>query len=261
MKCKIGTREWSDFSLNIGLGCSNDCLYCYARENALHYKRLQFAEEWPTERLTRNADITSFPRKRDNTTIMFPTTHDITPFYLPHYLRVARLALEAGNRLLIVSKPRLDCVRELMADLAPFRNQVELRFTIGTMDKAASRFWEPGAPEPGLRVQALYEAQEAGYRTSVSIEPMLAGTGGTLEVVEAVRQFVTGSIWIGRMNKIRQRVDCAVPEIRAAVEEIERLQADNRILELVAQVESNPEYRPLVRWKDSIARVVERALR
>ena len=29
-KGRTGTREWSDVSANVVLGCANDCRYCYA---------------------------------------------------------------------------------------------------------------------------------------------------------------------------------------------------------------------------------------
>lgn len=29
-KKKTGTREWSESSLNIAIGCKNNCRYCYA---------------------------------------------------------------------------------------------------------------------------------------------------------------------------------------------------------------------------------------
>jgi DNA repair photolyase len=250
-----GTAEWAETTYNVGRGCSNGCLYCYACANALRFKQISSREEWLTETLTRNAEITSFPARGG--IVMFPSTHDITPAYLSSYIRVARLMLSRGNRLLIVTKPRLDCIRPLLAELAPWREQCLLRFTIGTVTDAYSRFWEPGAPLPGMRIQALYEAQAAGWRTSVSIEPMLEGPRGALRVLEAVAPYVTDTVWIGRMNKPRQRVD--ISQHRLAVVVIEGSQSDELIRDLVAEVSGEERFARLVRWKDSIRRVVEEA--
>ena len=90
-----GTREWSDFSFNIGRGCANNCLYCYARADALRFGLIKSPAEWLSETLTKNAHLSSYPKK--DGVIMFPTTHDITPFYLPDFIRVAHSLLEKGT--------------------------------------------------------------------------------------------------------------------------------------------------------------------
>jgi DNA repair photolyase len=74
-----GTKEWAEVTENIQIGCSNNCLYCYAAHNANRYG-LRKRSEWATESLTKRADIKSYPA-RDGV-VMFPSTHDITPFNL-----------------------------------------------------------------------------------------------------------------------------------------------------------------------------------
>jgi len=44
-KRRTGTREWSQHSANLFLGCEHDCRYCYARCSALRFGRIQSAEE------------------------------------------------------------------------------------------------------------------------------------------------------------------------------------------------------------------------
>ena len=263
-KPRTGTREWSDISFNIGLGCSNNCRYCYAKADKLRRKMITCHEEWPTERLLKQAGRTSFPDQHGSVT-MFPTTHDITPFYLPHYIKSARAMLAGGNNpLLIVSKPRFDCIKEVCTALKPWQQAVEFRFTIGTLDDDVSRFWEPGASRPTERLTCLTLAAGFGYRVSVSLEPMLGGAIDAYNVIRNVRRLVSpegGTVWVGKMNNLRKRLDMTVAENRTAVPRIEELQADNRILELVAAVECQPELRRIVRWKDSIQQVITGALR
>lgn len=257
-----GTREWSEKSFNIGLGCSNDCLYCYARADKLRRKTIVDRAKWPVERLIKQADITRYSDMRAAVT-MFPTTHDITPFYLPHFIRCARLILQGGNPLLIVSKPRFDCIKEVCAALMPWRKQIEFRFSIGTLSPEVSRFWEPGAPLPVERLNCLSFAAAHGYRVSVSLEPMLEGVLGAFDLIRTIQHILgpQGTVWVGKMNQARSRVDCSVPENLAAVVKIEELQADNRIYELVAMVEIQPELKKIVRWKDSVQQLISEALR
>ena len=215
-----GTAEWAEKNENISRGCSNNCLYCYAAQNSARFKQRP-RTEWEREEFTKKAYITSYPA-RDGV-IMFPSAHDVTPFNVDAYLRVAKLILASGNRLLIVSKPRIDCIRRLVAELTSFQEQIMFRFTIGSIDAAVTSFWEPGAPPPAERLQALKLAYDAGYRTSVSGEPLLGGVGTALSVIDAVRPWVTDTVWIGKMNKMRQRVDMSSDRNAAEVMAIERL--------------------------------------
>lgn len=245
-----GTAEWAEVTENISRGCINNCLYCYAAHNANRFK-LRLRDEWEKEELTKRANITTYPA-RDGV-VMFPSSHDITPYNLDAYIRVAKLILEKGNQMLIVSKPRPDCIRALIKELAVWKSQILFRFTIGTTSVSVSAFWEPGAPLPIERAIALELAKNAGYRTSVSIEPMLEGKDGAIRVVEFIRGHVTDTIWIGKMNKARTRVNhnCA-----DAIANIEALQCDDMIMELYRHFEHDP----IIRWKDSIKEVVARAL-
>lgn len=246
-----GTAEWADVTYNIQIGCANGCLYCYAADKAAKmYGGWCERHDWTRERLTKRAVMKSYPA-RDGV-IMFPSTHDITPFNVEAYISVAKLMLAKGNRLLIVSKPRIECVMAMISQFELWKHQVLFRFTIGSMDEATCAFWEPGAPTPGQRLSCLQAAFKLGYRTSVSIEPMLAGALGAYEVVQACRPFVTDTIWIGKMNKVRLRVPVIDRLMEDAIACIEHLQADEEILSLHGVLKDDP----MIRWKDSIKLVL-----
>lgn len=246
-----GTHEWAEVTENICRGCQNNCLYCYAAHNANRFN-LRPRSEWGREELTKRANITSYPAK--NGVVMFPSSHDITPFNLLEYIRVAKLILEKGNRLLIVSKPRIECVALMVKEFDPWRDQILFRFTIGSIYKHICDFWEPGAPSPCERIECLKLAQVFGYKTSVSIEPMLEGALGANLVIGAVRELVTDTIWIGKMNKIRLRVDLDEPGNKEAVDSISELQNDQAVIDLYQSRKGDP----MIRWKDSIKEVISR---
>lgn len=248
-----GTNEWAEFTENICIGCSNNCRYCYAAHMAsTMYGGWCRRGDWSNERFNNRANIKSYPIR--NGVVMFPSTHDITPFNVDAYVRVATLILEKGNRLLIVSKPRVVCIKHLVGELEPFREQILFRFTVGNMDASVTDFWEPGAPPPLERLHCLALAQENGFKTSVSIEPMLGGHSSTLEVVNCVKPFVTETIWVGKMNKIRTRVDMNDPKALEWVQAIEDQQCDSAILGLYRDLKNDPK----IRWKDSVMDVVNR---
>lgn len=241
-----GTNEWAEVTENICRGCSNNCLYCYAAHNANRFNQRTRAE-WCREELTKRAAMTSYPARKG--VVMFPSSHDITPFNVEAYIRVAKLILGKGNKLLVVSKPRRDCINRVMDVLEQWKEQIMFRFTIGAIDDRLIRFWEPGAPGSLERLDSLADAWARRFVTSVSIEPMLAGVEETLSVVRNVRPWTPETIWIGKMNKIRTRVSS---DFAAEVAEIERMQSDTEILRLYQVLGDQPD----IRWKDSIKEVV-----
>lgn len=244
-----GTNEWAELKENIARGCPHNCLYCYAAENANRFK-LRARSEWMKEELSKRAQITHYPKRKG--VIMFPTAHDITPFNLETYVRVARLMLEAGNHLLIVSKPHLACIQRLCSEFAAFKDVIQFRFTIGTTDEIIAAHWEPGAPSIAERIASLAHAHAAGFMTSVSAEPLLGGVETAQTLLAAVRPHVTDTVWIGKMNRIRSRVDMSSPENSTRVAEIEAAQSDSEIQRMYRMLSGDP----IVRWKDSIRKTM-----
>ena len=248
-----GTREWSEISFNVGVGCSHNCRYCFARYNAVsRFKTVRNVSDWERERI--KYGIRSVKIGKVSGVVMMPTTHDITEFYLSEFIIAARRQLEIGNKVLIVSKPHLSCIAQICANLGNWKRQILFRFTIGTMDNDTARFWEPGAPEIAERLDCLKFAFKSGYATSVSCEPLLGGHSTAVALVDTIESLVTDTIWIGPMNKIRQRVDCSNKDVLLRVQEIEHMQRPSEMLRLYDDLQENSK----VRWKGSILKIVER---
>ena len=251
MKSEGGVGEWAPYSYNIGVGCQHECLYCYARADALKYGHVENRGCWSKE-VVKMYKV-SIAEKADGR-VMFPSTHDISPDYYPYYVRTLENLLKAGNEVLVVTKPHLKCIEGLCDRFGSYKGKLEFRFTVGTVDDEVSRFWEPGAPLPGERLKALRHAYDRGFNTSVSMEPMLEGHPEALDVYRAVKLYVTGTIWVGLMNQLEERVDLSVDANRAAVERIGELQSDANIMKLYRELKGESK----VRWKDSIMKVVAR---
>jgi DNA repair photolyase len=186
---------------------------------------------------------------------MFPTTHDITPVYLPHYIAAAQAILGKGHRLLLVSKPHKDCISKVLAEIEQWKAHVTLRFTIGTIDGSLAAFWEPGAPSPAERLGCLRWACERGWTTSVSMEPFLGDWRDAVATFRAVAPFVTDKVWIGKMNKVMARVRPSTDEERQACEEIIRLQSDEALAPLLRALKGQAK----VSWKDSLHHLANEA--
>lgn len=247
-----GTREWAEHSLNVVIGCAHNCRYCYARGMALRFGRAT-REGWATEVL--QPAKTAFARRKYPGVVMFPTTHDITPGTLGICRETLCELVAHGNKVLIVSKPHVDCIRAVCSDLEQHKEQVQFRFTIGTGDEATAKFWEPGAPSPAERIEALKHAYSLGFATSVSMEPMLSNADKMVELVNAVVPYVTDTIWIGKLNRPETRVLNESQESAAMLAQIRKDQSDSEILRLVGMLEGNPQ----IRWKDSVKEVLARS--
>lgn len=148
----FGTKEWADKTLNLLSGCHNNCKYCFGRENAIRFHR-KTPEDWREEVLNKTAFAKKFAKRGG--TIMFPSTHDITQDHLTECIIYLKKMLEAGNRVLIVTKPDFVCVKAMCKELVPYDDQILYRFTIGSIDDAVLKFWEPDAPDYATRAAAV----------------------------------------------------------------------------------------------------------
>jgi DNA repair photolyase len=248
MKKQQHFHDWTVYSVNCCSGCSNNCRYCYAKGMAVRFGQLT-PEDWPLERV-RPKDVAKKYRLYKGR-VMFPSSHDITPKNMDACLTDLGKLVAAGNEILVVSKPRLACTQQLCHSFKHAKGQILFRFTIGAMDDTILRFWEPGAPSYGERLASLVHAFETGYRTSVSIEPML-DSDHTVELVDSLYPFVNDTIWLGVMNHIKKDVQIDSPETAQAVEAIMAGQADDRIREIYNNLKDCPK----IRWKSQIKRVV-----
>lgn len=245
----FGVGEWAGFSYNCGIGCSHNCRYCYSRRFFVQEKLVASDNDWPNESPRQNK--VNIHQKVDKR-VMFPSTHDITPAYLDIYCQALYNILVAGNDVLLVSKPHFECIEHICREFTAFKIQMEFRFTIGSINPEVTTFWEPGAPLPEERMRCLQYATEQGYQTSVSMEPMLEGKDAAIETFNALAPLTNGTIWVGMMNDLDERVAAADDEIRDAVANIKQLQSRDEVITLYSLLRHEPK----VRWKDSIKNVV-----
>lgn len=244
-----GVQEWADVSINIQRGCEHNCRYCWSRHMAV--KRFHYcqARHWPLPCI--NEKAVDRPRGYHGT-VMFPSTHDITETNLSQYLCVLRKLLDAGNKVLIVSKPHLKCIRIICKFYDTYRDRIEFRFTIGSTDDDVLKFWEPGAPGFDERFASLVFAYKSGFDTSVSCEPYLDERIG--DILAACQEYIS-EFWIGRMRNFESRVDVSDvsnEDMEKYVKKLQVLCCDGFVRRIYESFKDNP----IVRWKDSIRKVV-----
>lgn len=245
-----GTGEWSDASRNCTIGCSHDCAYCYSRTNAIKRGIVSNRAEWSVEKPD-SQELQKRHTKLDGL-VMFPTRHDTTPANLQYVLPYLTRILEAGNHVLFVSKAHMSSMQEICRTLDYYRDQLLIRVTIGSMHPQLCKFWERNAPSPQERLEALQFAQDMGFETSVSMEPMLHGVEDAISTFRAVNPHVTETVWIGPMNDIDSRVDTSNQNFAQAVADLKRLQSRSELMRLYEALKDEPQ----VRWKEAIKKIV-----
>jgi hypothetical protein len=242
-KRKTGTREWSDSSVNCVRGCKHNCRYCYARATAVS-RGVTTDVQW-----TNTVEIRPNIRPY-NGVVMFPTQHDITPEHLPHCLNTITGLLTFGNDVLVVSKPHLDCIKEICRVCESHKDKMMFRFSIGSSSDRILGYWEPNAPCFEERYNSLHYAFRNGFKTSISCEPCL-DTSRVCELFFMLKPFITDSFWIGKMNRMVERVVGVDP---GEIERINRGQTDDKVMDLYKQLRNEP----LIKWKESYSEVLER---
>jgi DNA repair photolyase len=206
-------------------------------------------EDW-INKAVRPHDVRKGFKKYDGV-VMFPTTHDICPDVLDECMEVLGKLLGHGNDVLIVSKPHLSCITKMCSEFKEFKDQILFRFTIGAYSDSVLSYWEPGAPDFRERFECLKHAFTRGYKTSISCEPMLESTE-VVKLFEKLKEYITDSFWIGKMNSIDSRVAIETEEDHKQVDKIKEGQRDEMIHVIYNELKNEP----LVKWKESIKEVV-----
>jgi len=197
MKKRSPFQDWRGKAVNFCSGCSNNCLYCYVRDMGCKFNWTSL-EGWTTMNV-RQKDVNK--KHQDyKCQVMVPSSHDITPEILEPTINVLQNLIDAGNkRILIVSKPHLECITRICDEFSDHKDKIVFRFTIGSVDDQILSYWEPGAPQFLERITCLAHAYKKGFTTSVSIEPIL-DYKNIDHLIKSVSKHVNQTIWLGLMN-------------------------------------------------------------
>jgi DNA repair photolyase len=182
---------------------------------------------------------------------MFPSSHDITPNNLNACEIVLRRLLDAGNKVLVVSKPHFSCIESLCTLFQWRRENILFRFSIGACDDQILSYWEPNAPCYDERKQCLRHAYQVGFKTSVSVEPML-DSANIDALISDLSPYVTDAIWIGTMNHLKRLEKGSDTVLRQAIGRIRKGQTNSVIKAIYQRHKGNP----MIKWKKEIKKMV-----
>lgn len=203
-----------DYAVNPYLGCGHACAYCYAR----FMRRMGHpGEAWGSfvdakvnaiERL--HEEAAKKPRGR---VMLSSVTDAYQPAELKYRLTRGCLGvlLENGFRVDILTKSDL-VLRDL--DLLRRFDEVEVGFTVTSLDDSVRRAFEPGASPIGVRLDALKTLSDEGIPTYAFLGPMLPHLSD--EHLEGLLNVLADRV--GRLLVDRLNIKCGnMPDIQRVV--------------------------------------------
>lgn len=222
-------HQWSSYSYNIidsSTACRNDCVYCYIKPMNIRFGRVQDIED--VFRCDMRKVNKGWRKTDERKVYMFPTSHDIFPENMKNYVEVCKKIMNAKNKIVCVSKPRLECVKFICEELSKYKKKFKFRFTISTNNNDIIKLWEPNATSYEERVECLKYAYEKGFKTSISMEPFLSDP---IKVIEDCEKYVKDKIWLGTMSDLKKmKIE------KSEITKLENLYSKRSIKEIINKI-------------------------
>jgi DNA repair photolyase len=185
--------------------------------------------------------------KEHSKIIMFPSSHDIFEEYLDDFIITCKNILNAGHKLLIVTKPRRKCIEKMIVEFDEFKKDILFRLTITSDDEKIVKYYEPNASSIEERINCLKLLFENNYRTSVSMEPFLSDP---MKLIELVDKYISDDIWIGTMSGIKSNNEIDDKH----KDELYKLYSKENLIDIINKLRNNKK----IFWKTSIMKIVIR---
>jgi len=195
----------SDYSLNCYTGCTNGCVYCYARFMQRFHPH---AEAWGAFVDVKVNAIETLRRQlrraRPGGVFMCSACDGWQPIEAERRLTrgCCELLLESGFSVNVLTKSEL-----VMRDFDLFagrKAQSHVGITLTTLDDRLSRLWEPGASSVAARCRVIAEARRAGLETGIMFAPLLPFLSDTPKSLEAMFEHAADlgadDLWVDALN-------------------------------------------------------------
>jgi len=187
-------REYSPLALNVySGGCDHACKYCYCSGI--------MREAWGA--IPRPRDLAGLAREAAKASRQILLCFMADPYCAAEVqhgkTREALTVLrEAGCSVAILTKGGSRCLRDMELFAGWPGGRVKVGATLTFNASALSREWEPGAADPGYRIEALRQLHAAGVKTWASIEPVIIPSE-SLAIIESSLPYVD-AYKVGRWN-------------------------------------------------------------
>jgi DNA repair photolyase len=188
-----------DYALNPYVGCEHDCVYCFAPD-MLHKDPVKWGKEVGVRSNLPTLLAKEIKTKRG--VIGIGTVTDPYQQLEKSCLVTRKCLMEIArhdNPISILTKSDL-VVRDI--ELITSTKRPEAGITITTVDDRISQAFEPGAPLPSRRLEALRQLVDAGLNTYAMVGPVLPmlSDDDLKNLVSAISKTGTKRLMIDRMR-------------------------------------------------------------
>ncbi len=167
-------REYSPYALNLYLGCSHRCKYCYAPSTLQRKPDNYFGRPEPRKNILKliEKDLKENVYTEQILLSFVGDAYSDTADDGQTIREALKLLNEYNAPVAVLSKGG----KKMLRDLDVFKEFGE-RITVGTtltfIDEAKSLEWEPYASLPNDRLETLLALHDAGIKTFASFEPTI----------------------------------------------------------------------------------------
>lgn len=196
-RCALPGEPWS---LNPYTGCAHDCVYCYVPDVA-HLSRERYGSYVVVKRNLPTVLAKELKHKERRPVFLSSATDPYQP--AEGVYEVTRRCLELLLRndwpVHILTRNPL-VLRDL--DLITRFKEVSVGMSVPTLDDAARRVLEPGAPSIEGRLATLRALADAGLRPFVNLAPAYPFTGGIgpRDIAAAFKESGVTAVYAGRFR-------------------------------------------------------------
>ena len=167
-------REYSPLALNLYMGCSHKCLYCYGPSCLQRKRENYFIVPEPRRNLIESL-IKQLEKDRPAQQVLLSFIGD--PYgETTDDNALTRQSLEVllKNRVpvAILTKAGRKCLKDLDI-FKKFGSHIQVGATLTFDNDADNAEWESGAARPNERLETLQILRKAGIRTFASFEPVI----------------------------------------------------------------------------------------
>lgn len=167
-------REYSPLALNVYLGCSHNCKYCYANAMAKRNGNSNYFCN-PSPRLNVLPLLDKELKKAPKEQILLSFIGDAyceTQDNNALTRNVLEKLLEAHSPVAILTKGGKRCLKDIDI-FKQFGEHIQIGATLTFDNEKDSLEWESGAAIPDERLEALKVLHENGIKTFASFEPVI----------------------------------------------------------------------------------------
>jgi DNA repair photolyase len=218
---KGSAKEYADLALNLYIGCSHSCKYCFVpgvcKMNREDFNTLVAPKKDIIERLERDLRLIEKNNEFKKSPVLMSFTCD--PYQpLEEELELTRTTIKLLNiydyPVRILTKGGKLAQRDF--DILSQSNN-EFGVTLTLLDTKMQQIWEPNAASPKQRIDNLRKAKQQGIKTWLSLEPII-DPDQALDIIDNTYEF-TDFYGVGKLNYNKHQKTIDWKEVREKVEQ------------------------------------------